>query len=470
MRNFLLSLVLGTAPVLAFAGAVDDARALYDEGRYPEALEKLEAAVARSPRDGNANYWLGATLLKLNRTADAIAPLTKAESRGVADAALALARIATDEYRPGDARDWYDSYETLMRKAKKTVPDEVEQAQSRLVLMENMLDRVEQIAVIDSMVVDADRFFRFYQLSPEAGRLVDGSAVMMPDIEMAFVPQSHTQILYSAPDSTDTFVLMGADILDDGSVDHPAPLPGDDLGDGGNAEYPFLMSDGLTLYFAADGDGSIGGYDIFLTRRNGDGFLQPQNIGMPYNSPYDDYLLAIDETTGVGWWATDRNQIPGKVTIYIFVPEENRINVAADNPALTSLARLTDISLTRQPGIDYNKVLARVQQLGMQDNVRNASVSAGGDFAIPIGSLDRIYTRLDDFRNSAARSAMMKAIDCRAEIEQTQARLAELRVAYANGRTSEGVNILNLEHSLDDARARLNSLINQAITAETSNR
>ncbi|MDE7467590.1 MAG: tetratricopeptide repeat protein, partial [Muribaculaceae bacterium] len=87
MRNFLLSLVLGTAPVLAFASAVDDARALYDEGRYPEALEKLEAAVARSPRDGNANYWLGATLLKLNRTADAIAPLTKAESRGVADAA-----------------------------------------------------------------------------------------------------------------------------------------------------------------------------------------------------------------------------------------------------------------------------------------------------------------------------------------------------------------------------------------------
>ena len=84
-----------------------------------------------------------------------------------------------------------------------------------------------------------------------------------------------------------------------------------------------MMSDGITLYYANDGDNTLGGYDIFMTRKGDDGrFLQPQNIGMPYNSPYDDYMLAIDEVTGAGWWATDRNQIPDSVTIYVFVPND----------------------------------------------------------------------------------------------------------------------------------------------------
>lgn len=467
MRRILLSVIIASASCMAFAGPLDEAKRLYNDGDYTQALEKLEAIVAKTPRDGNAQYLLGATLIALGRQAEALAPLEKAEGRGVAEAALTLAQIAAEDYRPSDARSWYESYAQLLRKARKPVPAEIEDIQSRLVLMENMLDRVEKIAVIDSIVVDAEQFFTHYQLSPEAGRLVNGNTVLMPDVEVAFVPQSHTEILYSAPDSTETFVLMSADILDDGSVDHPTPLPGEDLGNGGNAEYPFLMTDGLTLYYASDGEGSIGGYDIFLTRRSDDGFLQPQNIGMPYNSPYDDYLLAIDETTGAGWWATDRNHIPGKVTIYVFIPEENRVNVPEDDPNLVALARLSNIALTQTPGVNYNKVLGRIQQLGMNENVRNASVTAGGDFSLPISSLNRVYTRLDDFRNPAARGAMMQAIECRAEIERIESRLSELRKAYASGKTNESINILNLEHSLDDARDRMNLFINRAISEES---
>ena len=35
------------------------------------------------------------------------------------------------------------------------------------------------------------------------------------------------------------------------------------LNEQGNVNYPFLMSDGITLYYASDGEGSLGGYDIF---------------------------------------------------------------------------------------------------------------------------------------------------------------------------------------------------------------
>ena len=262
---------------------------------------------------------------------------------------------------------------------------------------------------------------------------------------------------------------MGAGILDDGSVDHPAPLEGDELAGGGNAEYPFLLSDGLTLYYANDGEGSIGGYDIFLTRRSDDGYLQPQNIGMPYNSPYDDYLLAIDETTGAGWWATDRNRIPGKLTIYVFVPSETRVNVDEDDPNLVALASLSNIALTREPGKNYNDILARIQQLNVNGNVTNAAISAGGSFKIPVGSNKRIYTSVSDFEAPAAREAMMQAIDARAEISGIEEKLDTLREAYRKGDRSQNVTILNLEHRLDDARRRLDEYVNRAIEAELGN-
>lgn len=429
MRKLILYifLVLSTS---AIAGPVEEAQALYESGDYAAAIAKLQKAKARYP-----------------------------------EANLILARIAMEQYRPSDAREAFDAYATALRKKKKSVPEEVEAEMSQSVMMENMLSRVEKIAVIDSMVVDADQFFKAYRISPEAGRLVEGEMVHLPDVEMAFVPQNNTQILYSEPDSLGNFTLMGADILDDGSVDHPMPLPGDNLNGGGNAEYSFLLSDGLTLYYANDGEESLGGYDIFLTRRNDDGdFLQPQNIGMPYNSPYDDYLLAIDETTGLGWWATDRNRIPGKVTIYVFVPSDTRVNVPSDDPNLTALALMSDIALTRQEGVAYPSVPAPNQFAASTGDKRPAKDS----FALPISSTTKIYHKITDFRNAEARRAIGQAINARAQVSSIESRLTSLREAYGKGDRSKAFEIQNLEQELESARRDLRNYTNRAISLETN--
>lgn len=463
MRNIILYIFL-TVAVAAVAAPIDEAKELYAKGNYAAALARLEQLAKKTPRDGSVNYWLGATLAALNRNDEAIAPLEKAEGRGVAEAALLLARIARDEYRPDEAREYYDSYETLLQKKKKSLPDDVEAERKRTILMENMMSRVEKIAVIDSIVVDADDFFKAYRLSPGAGRLVAGDMVDLPDAQVAFIPQNNSQILYSQPDSLGNFVLMGADILDDGSVDHPMALPGENLAGGGNAEYPFLLSDGMTLYYANDGEESLGGYDIFLTRPDDDGnFLQPQNMGMPYNSPYDDYLLAIDETTGLGWWATDRNQIPGKLTIYVFVPSETRVNVADDDENLVALAKMSDISLTREQGVQYPKIPDATDD----SKAENSFASKGkSEFNIPIGSTDRIYTTLSDFRSSQGRQAMERALNARAQMKKIENQLSSLREDYRKGNRSQADKILSLERDLDTARGSYSKFVNQAIESE----
>ncbi|MDE6121234.1 MAG: hypothetical protein K2F63_05540, partial [Muribaculaceae bacterium] len=330
LRHILAATML-TAAVSSFGAPIDEAKKLYRSGQYEAAIEKLRPLLKRSPKDGTVNYYLGASLMATGERSAAVAPLKQAASRGVADASRLLAEYAIDEYRVDDADNYLEAWETQLKKSKKSVPEDFDQLSSRVVQLRNMLDRVEKIEIVDSLCVDSAMFFQAYRLSKEAGRLLPPEAVRRigagdgtSQLSVAYMPENHTEILWSAAGDDGMFRLYGADILDDGTIAHPAPLD-DSLGEGGNAKFPFLMPDGVTLYFANDGENSLGGYDIFMTRRN-DGengertYYQPQNIGMPYNSPFNDYMLAIDEMSGLGWWATDRNAAPGKVNIYIYIP------------------------------------------------------------------------------------------------------------------------------------------------------
>jgi hypothetical protein len=273
------------------------------------------------------------------------------------------------------------------------------------------------------------------------------------------MPENKQVMLWSAPDSTDTYVLMNAPILDDGSIDTPSPLKGD-LNEGGDANFPFLMPDGVTLYFANDGENSLGGYDIFMTRRSDDGYLQPQNVGMPYNSVFNDYMLAIDEVTGLGWWATERNCIPGKVTIYVFIPNAVRENIPADEPDIASKALLTSIKATQTPGTDYSAMLAKLDEL-QSDN--DSGSKSEFYFALPGG---KIYTSLEQFSDSNAREKMEEYISISNEIKETKENLAKMREQYALGNRDVANDILASERSLKTLRSRLLQASNAVVRLE----
>ena len=343
LKNTIMSLALGLAGIAtAIAGPVDEARKLYRSGDYVAAAELMKPVVKRSPKDGNANFFYGASLFQLGDYVGAEGPLTVAEGRSVAEAAQILAGMSLDRYDVDGAEEHLDKWAAILKKGKKSIPSEHDAMTSRLIRLRNMLDRVERIEILDSLSVDSADFISYYRLSREAGRILPPDAVgrlvssgFDDELSTAYMPENNTEILWSAADSTGTYRLYGADILDDGTVDHAAPLD-DKLGEGGDAKFPFLMPDGVTLYYANNGENSLGGYDIFMTRRtdgdDGKDYFQGQNVGMPYNSPYDDYMLAIDEASGIGWWATDRNRVPGKVTIYVFAPSQIRVNADPDDP------------------------------------------------------------------------------------------------------------------------------------------
>ncbi len=272
------------------------------------------------------------------------------------------------------------------------------------------------------------------------------------------MPETRTSMTWAAPDSLENYVLVSSNQLFDGSWEKPSPLPGA-LSDSGDSNFPFFMSDGVTLYYANDGDESIGGYDIFISRKGEDGFLQPQNIGMPYNSPYDDYMLAIDEVTGVGWWATDRNRIGDMITIYKFIPSDLRNNYPVDEEGLAAKAMITDYRSTWEEGKDYSDLLEAINEIDPDKKVKVGDFR----FALPGG---RIYTSWDDFKSPRAKELMEQYVESEKNFADKLSKLARLRDNYRNGNTEASAAILKLEKQIDADRTTLRKLANEVIKAE----
>lgn len=330
---------------------------------------------------------------------------------------LQSARTAFENYDFDRASELYARYDRIRPRASA---DEAAADRRALRLASEFMERVEKIEVIDSLAVPRDEFFRAYRLSPSAGRITAA-----PAIGTMHTSESGDHRFSAAPDSTGRLRLSEQIRLTDGSWSDPEVI--DALMPDADAAYPFMMADGTTLYFAARGPESIGGYDIFVASRDPDdaSWLAPQNLGMPYNSPADDYLLAIDETAGLGWWATDRNHLPdGMITIYIFAPADIRVNVDSEADDLVQRARLTPWRITQTPGREYPE-LPEPQ----------TEPAPAPEFILALGH-GTVYTRYSDFRSADARSLMRTLASRRAEAEERLARLYALRHDWSKGRHS----------------------------------
>ncbi len=71
MRH-IISAVLILFALSVAAAPIDDARRLYEQGEYEQALDRLQKLRKRTPRSGEINYYLGATLVALNRVDHAV--------------------------------------------------------------------------------------------------------------------------------------------------------------------------------------------------------------------------------------------------------------------------------------------------------------------------------------------------------------------------------------------------------------
>lgn len=90
----------------------------------------------------------------------------------------------------------------------------------------------------------------------------------------------------------------------DGQWSKPKNL-GEPINTDKNEVFPYVHSDG-SLYFSSDGHAGLGELDIFKSQIRSEGYSEPQNVGYPLNSSFDDFGLSFDSLATHGYFASNR--------------------------------------------------------------------------------------------------------------------------------------------------------------------
>lgn len=341
---------------------------------------------------------------------------------------------------------------TAKRQKKTTI--QLEQALSRARLGAIMLSATEKVRIIDSLVVDRGSI-PIPQLRKGLGKLQVAQTLAVAlgltgkrAGEAAYINDWGDRAYFALADTTENLRLYVANRFGQ-KWGQPSPLPGFTPQER-NEDFPFMDPDGVTLYFAADGAESLGGYDLFQTRYDADAkaFLKPQNLGMPFNSPANDFLMVIDRANNMGWFVSDRYQPVDKLCIYSFIPNDNREVYDASTPknTLRQLAMLMPLQLSqispeerRQLATDY----AKSKQDGKSEDKSNVFIIND----------NTVYHSLDEFRHPEARKAAKEWWDAAQRLQAIGEQLDELRRVYAKQKTG-GEKILRLEQEQTALQAK----------------
>lgn len=432
------------------AQTLDDAKQWFQEGRYAEALPVFQSEYQGSPTNANLNLWLGASLYETGRLMEAQEYLEFASGRRTTDAYLYLGELYAKLYRFEDAEKEFEKYQRANRRNQNAL-ERLEGARDYADRLERSVNRTEDVQVIDSLVLPKREFLAAYNLSISSGSILPLSDFFRDQVasgKTLYRSERGDKIYYSRDDAEEGSSLYTMERLID-EFGNEKQLPAS-INTSGHQAYPYVMSDGLTLYFASTGHQSFGGYDLYVTRYNlsTDTYLVPNQLNMPFNSPFNDYLMAIDEEKGVGWFASDRFQPTDSVCIYTFIPnprvtlvEVEMENEEDEKNYLARRAMIASIADSWKGNDDYTSIRQLAQQKPVQEQVKR------GDFEFVIND-ERTYHTLSDFRNSQARSIYSQAQGLINQLNTLRTSLAEQRERYAAGESGNSAlrgSILQME-------------------------
>ncbi len=83
-------------------------------------------------------------------------------------------------------------------------------------------------------------------------------------------------------------------------------------------DFPFMASDGKTLFFSSEGHSSMGGFDLFKTVYNEEtnAWSAPKNLGYPINDSQDNRSISFSKDNRYGYISSAREGGMGDLDIY----------------------------------------------------------------------------------------------------------------------------------------------------------
>ncbi len=162
------------------------------------------------------------------------------------------------------------------------------------------------------------------------------------------------------------------------SADHwtvPENL-GDSINSPGTEMSPFIHPDNQSLYFSSDGLIGLGGFDIFVSRRNKEGkWGKAVNLGYPINTNRDEIGLIVNARGDKAYFASNIDKNQGKDIFSFDMPVQDR-------PSMTTYmkGRVLD-------AVNNSLLRARFELIDLEngkDFYKSYSDSLTGEFVVSI--------------------------------------------------------------------------------------
>ena len=372
-----------------------------------------------------------------------------------------LGEIYFSQWRMPEAIASYEAYLGDINPSHEryaTVQERIAQAQ----VIARYLKHVSRVEVIATERLPKGDVLNAYPLTEEAGIL------RMEALGSSYTTQRNDRRYFAVQeDSTERILIVSQQRL----LNHweqPDTLRAS-INAGKTNAYPFVLTDGATLYFASDREGGLGGLDIYMTRYNAalGEWLPAENIGMPFNSPDNDYLFVLDELAGFACFATDRHCAQtDSVDVYRLALGERTFLKGLPTAELVALARMDSLVMASAP--EPSVVAIRPSQpivpgaTGRKEHLPDSIYFVLSD--------DAVYTHLSDFRSDSARVLYEQYLMLEHQQEQAKQMLDSLRVQYSQAdaatRASLQARIPNLSMEIDERQRKLRSTLSMVRALE----
>ena len=331
------------------------------------------------------------------------------------------------------------SYETYLTRPNVD-PDRAVYVKQQIAYTEQLqryMRRVEKMHIIDSVDMPINQMLKACVLSAEAGQLTYDSIG-----QVVYTNQRQDRKLWGAQKDSMQYIVSTHRLLDHWT--EPDTLPAI-VNRFATQKNPYILSDGITLYYATCDSNGLGGYDLYVTRYNTstESYTTPENLGLPYNSPANDYLLVIDEVRNIGYLATDRFSGKDSVRIYSFVPAAYKQywrNLPADS--LAAYAQLRAYILADNTKQEIDTLPSKLEENDI-DTIRFVMNDS------------TVYTSLNDFKNNTARKQYQEWIKIQQTIAQEFEQLEALRYQYSQADEAERKQLAPLILRLENNQSQL---------------
>lgn len=311
----------------------------------------------------------------------------------------ALEVKVVEHYKGYQFKEAKTDLETLMRAyrgKREAIPPRLQELEDRISLAERLLPRTEQKMPDCVWTIPMQQLSQaLSQLAPQIARVIRpryeehqlvGIDYMSPITGIGILSE------LAKGDVTKNYNLIQLESRDTRDNKVEETLLPSDINTPEDECFAYILPDGVSLILGRKSYKGLGGYDLYLSRYHNERqtYLEPTHLGMPFNSPANDYLLAYDDDSDRTILISDRMCPPDSLRVYLWTGQVRVLAQSSSEDDLGSIS-LDTVSLKTKAYLDVPDRLDILQSfiLSPKDPINTSSYRVQYGFDAPTTELSR---------------------------------------------------------------------------------